>query len=436
MGDRTFAKAGVAVTAVALMTAYLVARRRKKDDSVAGKSSSFPIEYNHPPLPTAFKVIARLPKFIRRALAAKGSKPTPPRDAIDVLGEGAAPDPYDIVELEPNKIWRVRYHFLTNFKQLDDALKMMFGKSFVDSEAILANVPPEMRDIVANDIELTKEKMELSEKQYIERGYLNHQDTLVARLNTTDNFSGKDPLLLYNPCRMHPRMVKWLDGIGTVAYIVSGSSSHTNQLKQAIEAFPTAKMVCAEVAQIKCTTVGMRPADYLYTKEEDLKALNAVLGKGGASLHYVAGDTFTHDALVLVHGHLFECDLVYGRYCGKRVIWTPEAKFKDKADCKAGLSRMFYYTFMAPGSSTNGCIADYRCMAMDPSSIFPKLLLDEPNADGSSCDKMAASLRQILALPFEFVDTVHSLHDKSISADEFRKTIDVSWNWLDGNNLI
>mmetsp|Transcript_3899 Transcript_3899/g.7648 ORF Transcript_3899/g.7648 Transcript_3899/m.7648 type:complete len:442 (+) Transcript_3899:100-1425(+) len=441
MGDQAV-KAGVAATAaVALTTAYLLLshRRRNTDEDYSNKDhkncSSFHVEYEHPQFPTAIKLIAMLPSSIRRYLLARGSAPSPYRDAIDVLGVDSAPDPYDIVELERDKIWRVRYKFLRD-PEIPKATKMLFGKSFDDADSVLANVPPELKDTVANDIEMARKEMDMSDEELIEKGCVTSQDMLVARLSTTDARTAEDQLLLYNPCRMHPRIVEWLDSKGFVAYIVSGSSSHTNQLPQASEAFPSANIVCAEVAQTKCMVAGMRQADYLYTKEEDLKALNAELTKGGASLHFVAGDTFTHTAVALVHGHLFEVDLAYGHYCGKHTLFSSEEHFNDGADNRAGENRLFYYTFVAPGASLNGYQPTFRCMAMDPSSTFSKLMLDEPKADGSSCREMAMSLRKVLALPFDFVDMAHSSLDGSLPADEFRRSMDASWKWLDGDKLV
>ena len=104
-GSRSLLSAGVALTAVGL-TAYLYRRSSKCSRQ---NENAFPYQYDHPPMPAAIKFIAMLPKSIRRSMAVKGSKPTPPRDAIDVLGEDnkSAPNPFENAEIVSGKIYRV-----------------------------------------------------------------------------------------------------------------------------------------------------------------------------------------------------------------------------------------------------------------------------------------------------------------------------------------
>ena len=53
--------------------------------------------------------------------------------------------------------------------------------------------------------------------------------------------------------------------------------------------------------------------------------------------------------------------------------------------------------------------------------------------DGSSCNKMADSLRTMLKADFKSAVGVH-IHQ--FSADDFRKSINANWNWLDGKSLL
>ena len=105
-GSRSLLSAGVALTAVGLTSAYLYRRSSKCSRQ---NENAFPYRYDHPPMPAAIKFIAMLPKSIRRSMAVKGSKPTPPRDAIDVLGEDnkSAPNPFENAEIVSGKIYRV-----------------------------------------------------------------------------------------------------------------------------------------------------------------------------------------------------------------------------------------------------------------------------------------------------------------------------------------
>mmetsp|Transcript_24857 Transcript_24857/g.52041 ORF Transcript_24857/g.52041 Transcript_24857/m.52041 type:complete len:439 (+) Transcript_24857:82-1398(+) len=434
--EKEFNAAVVTALTVVAATAYLVCRKRNADKST--REIGFPIRYDHPNLPLPIRIIGKLPKAIRAPNLIKSSQPKPPKDAIDVLGKNdpSAPDPYDIVSIEEGKIWRVKYHFLADLEKAA-GLEAITGKSFTDANTILANVPPEMKDIVAADLELQKRQLGMTQQERVEKKYLSSQNMLVARLDAKDEESGKEKLLVYNPCRMRPSIMEWLDGVGTVSYIVSGSSAHTNQLCQASEAFPKAKIVCAELAEMKCTAIGMRNADFVYTKKEDLKSLNAALANdGGAELHYVEGDTFTHAALVLVHGHLFECDLIYGRHCKTRMAGTSKEQFEDANRFSSASERSFWYTLIAGTASYTGCSPTYRVMGMDPRSPFCGVLLECPKDD--SCSRMAGSLRKVIGLKFDAALMVHGGGDApaGIPAEEFKKNIDANWNWLDGKPLI
>ena len=53
--------------------------------------------------------------------------------------------------------------------------------------------------------------------------------------------------------------------------------------------------------------------------------------------------------------------------------------------------------------------------------------------DGSSCSTMAKSLRTMLKADFELAAGVHI---EQTIPDDFRKTIDANWNWLDGKSLL
>ena len=435
-GSKSLISAGVAVTAVGI-SAYLYRRSSKK--SSRQNQKAFPFQYDHPPMPAAIQLIAMLPKSIRRSMAIKGSKPTPPKDAIDVLGEddaSAAPNPYETAEIVPGKIYRVRYSFLSDPK-LAKMMKTLTGIDGEDSEAILANVSPDMKDIVAKDLEIADKMRSMTDEERIQHGYFSKQDMLVAVLDTVDAKTNQKELLLYNPCRMRPCVMEWLDSLGTVAYIVSGSSAHTNQLCQASEAYPDAKMICAEAAEMKCMSVGMREASYRYTNPKELEVLNVELAKGGAKLHFVEGDALTHAALVQVQGCLFECDLAcYANHCGSRCAACSEDVWRDPNSIDGRSARQFHYMYFPPNVAPNGFIPVYRFMGMDHNSPFIKMTIDGPKADGSSCTEMANSLRKIIGLDFDMVLSAHSGYEKGMDGNDFRKTLDVCWNWLDGGRTL
>ena len=70
---------------------------------------------------------------------------------------------------------------------------------------------------------------------------------------------------------------------------------------------------------------------------------------------------------------------------------------------------------------------------MDPTSILSKLSWPRPADDGSSCNEMAKSLRDILKMDYK---NVLSVHWGLMSADDFKQTINEDWKWLDESTLL
>jgi hypothetical protein len=260
---------------------------------------------------------------------------------------------------------------------------------------------------------------------------------LVARLmsGTTAEDGG---LLLYNPCRMHPQVVDYVKSLGgTVRYIVSGSSVHTNQIPQAVAAYKDAKIILAESAELKCTAAGMRPADFIYSDHDptsnprSYRSAVAELEEYGVQLFHVAGDVQTQTLVVIAHDHLFDTDLTcYGN--GHRWLYLDQVDWENPT-AALNFAQTLYYAAIS-NSVVPGYLPNYRLMAMDPSSPFAKLMLDEPTVD--SCKQMAESLRQMLKLKFSWVDNVHSKKQESLPASEFKRCVNQAWNWLDGNSLL
>jgi len=388
------------------------------------------VPYDPPPTPLAFKIISWLPRRVRYQLGVKAGKPTPPSDAADVLGPEHAASVYETTELVPDKLWRVRF-FSVAQRDMLDAFKNLFGDDFLDPAAI-DRAPAHLRELIAKDQECVQRMLGMSEKELFEAGHLHSQNMLVARL-------AGGGLLLYNPARMHEPMVTWLKKIGGskgVEWIVSGSSSHTNQVPQAAEAFPSAKILCARAANDKCVAVGMRHADFVYTDAQGLRAAQEELAAEGVAIHHVVGDNFTQGMVLLVHKHLLEVDLLYSN--GERFISSDKADWEKpcvEGDEHRSFWRLFFYASIR--KSPNGNLPTYRFFGMDPTNTFASaLLLDPPLPDGSSCTDMALSLRELLKMDFDKVEMVHSERKGSIPAEEFRDAINKSWRWLDGKSLL
>ena len=62
-----------------------------------------------------------------------------------------------------------------------------------------------------------------------------------------------------------------------------------------------------------------------------------------------------------------------------------------------------------------------------------RITYDPSALDGSSCATMADSLREILEKDF---DAVLGVHFDTMTREDFRKSVDANWRWLDGRPLI
>jgi hypothetical protein len=177
----------------------------------------------------------------------------------------------------------------------------------------------------------------------------------------------------------------------------------------------------------------MHPADFWYT-DHDINAPNGYLAVAKElQQHKIEGDTLMQSLVVVVHWHLLATDLSYGN--GERWLHVDEEDWNNPpADIGFGFvqTQTFYYGLVR----TAGYLPNYRLMAMDCSSSYCKLMLDEPAP--SSCIEMANSLREMLKLYFtvKYIDNDHSRKQQSLSAQEFCINADKTWNWLDGKSLL
>ena len=103
-------------------------------------------------------------------------------------------------------------------------------------------------------------------------------------------------------------------------------------------------------------------------------------------------------------------------------------KFEDFPD--DWTLRIFQFGLIA--NSPNGLLPNYRFWFMNPNALG-LMMITPPKSDGSSCKEMAQSLRKIMSLKF---DRVLPVHAPVMGAETFRKSIDLSWNWLDGSSLM
>jgi len=59
------------------------------------------------------------------------------------------------------------------------------------------------------------------------------------------------------------------------------------------------------------------------------------------------------------------------------------------------------------------------------------MLYEPPNA--TSRERMASSLRKVLAQQY---DSVIGVHFHNMTREDFNKSVNLNWNWLDGKPLI
>lgn len=416
-------------TVAAGLILYLWMRRRSEPNEQAkpllvdyGKTLSCPFP---------MKVIASLPEWIRIPLMIKASKPSPPRDSIDVLGQGSAVDPYEKKVILPGKIWSVRYSFMMapEFKKVAASL---FGISNVEANS---NAPDHLKKTLETDL-ITTEKFEaMSEKARAEQGGDSEHGMFITKINV-DGI--ENALLIYNPVRLHPQMIDWINQLGVVKFLVSGSASHTNFLPAAAKQFPNAKIICASAADLKCQGVGMRKADFLYDIVRGEEVPKSFIGRGTyedavealqdqARLFHIRGDVCTQALLVLVHKHLFEVDLLYVPSGDK----LKETEFELGTSIQHSNRRIFYYSLITKKAHPFGyLIPKYRCAMMDPTSLFAsKLMINAPKADGTSVIDMAVSLRMAMKeLSQDGVcDQILSVHALEMSRECFCQRIDETW---------
>ena len=124
--------------------------------------------------------------------------------------------------------------------------------------------------------------------------------------------------------------------------------------------------------------------------------------------------------------------LISNRHHDKEGIFGLNAETFKKFLPEDRILRLFKLHNLDKPNSPNGALPNYRFWNMDAKS-FGAMAYNLPEADGSSCTKMAASLRKVLGKEFNFAVGVHLA---KMSGDDFRKSIDAAWNWLDGKSLL
>lgn len=135
--------------------------------------------------------------------------------------------------------------------------------------------------------------------------------------------------------------------------------------------YPAAKVIGVPASEDKLTFINALARgklDYNVKNAAELRAVSSLLEKEGVKLFYVAGDVATNAILVVAHGILLECDLVYGHHDGFGFMQISGNRFKELQPEDFGL-RLFRLAFMNRPNTPHGSLATYRYLMMDPAGL-------------------------------------------------------------------
>jgi len=376
------------------------------------------------------------PELLYRAITVTMHKPSQrPKDQID---SGLPGDPYTVTAVKPGSVWAVRY----DGPQVTDpfALSMMGLTPDEWCQASIAaarGASDGNTDAAWRDAQVTTAYMKTSHEQWLEgqTGQKFPLTSAVVKLPTGG-------VLLYTPTVVHPdtEAGRWLDllvdAMGPVKYIVIGSAFHTLHLPEVIKRYPDAAVIGTPMAADKLAAVGALPRgalDHSATTASDLDVVNRALAADNVELFVIEGDCAVQSITAVAHGTALEVDILYGHHAACPCDTCSDDNLRE--DPALAMMRTFWRVFIDAPNSPTGMLPHYRYEMMDPTGAFA--LFAGPHGaapNGSSCRRMAASLRRFLAADFNMAISTHALHP--IPATDFRRSIDLAWRWLDGSSLV
>lgn len=388
-------------------------------------------------VPVIRKVMSILPDSTRKNFVSKSqaSYYKDLRDRYDFTGES----PYIVTELKSGKLWQVAYDMELDFLTDDKLYKEMTKLTGID----VTDEKFESKILAGAEIhgEVFKEAA-LRDAKTLENWVKKRKSPTIEDLKELPPFRlnmivvklDSGSLLLYAPVAIRPEVDfgEWLDALGKVEWVVVPSAAHTLNMKATVERYPSAKIIGPEAAEAKVKLVTKLPRenfDFLSTNADELKRVNAMLSGEGCEIYNVDGDTI-HAVLVRCHNTILDNDLVYGHHDGEGFLSMNAQEFRQ---CKPEnwYARIWKFCLINKPYSPNGFLPSYRFWLMDPNSLGA-MTYEPPASDGSSCGIMANSLRKILNLEFESA----VVRGGKMSREDFRKSVDSCWNWLDGKRLI
>ena len=384
-----------------------------------------------------FRIMAKcLPHRILKKLAISMSAPKKrPLDVYDVLQE----DPNEIIEIEESKVWLVTYKTGGTFKP-KDGVKYGLSSEEKNYEKVM-----DAAKLGGNEeVEQAKKDWKVFMDYCAivpavgEQGQYLKANRMILNMVVVKLQSGG--ILLYSPIQVHDgtTLDKWLNDLGPVKYIVIGSCNHTTYLPSTISRYPDAIIIGTTVTEEKLKAVDALPRqklDYNFLNASDIKSANDVLNSEGVVLKYIKGDVLEHAIFLIAFETGVECDLLYGHHDNCKCNFCKgQGIFEGtKSDPEYFLLRLFGWRMMRKPNSPFGYLPPYRFSAMDPTSTFSQFNWTPPASDGSSCNDMAHSLRDVLSTDYK---TVVSVHWGIIPGGDFKISINKDWKWLDGSTIL
>ena len=380
-----------------------------------------------------------IPDSWRKSLISKKNAPVsdqPLRDIFDLTGEF----PYEKEEVVPGKVWMVTYMCeesgITSEEKKKQSKALGWNPA---SEKFQEKCLEGASRHGARAVEACKRDIEKAVQQFNQKTFSDQElaGLMTSKLRMFVVKLNSGSLLLYNPCRVREEagLKAWLDSLGRVDWVVVGSCYHTLSLQSIIKQYPEARLVGTPAAEDKLRVINALPRgkfDVNAQDKEKLESLNLEMEKEGVKFFYVDGDIATNALVIVAHGVAICVDLIYGRHDGG-FLDIESSDWKEwRDDQYTSTRRLFFFSNCSKPHSPNGHLATYRFQMMDPSGLGA-MSYDQPAPDGSTCCLMADSLRKLLRLDFHLAYDVHA--GKS-SREDFQKSIDVNWNWLDGKSLL
>jgi len=285
-----------------------------------------------------------------------------PPEGLPDLRDAKGESPYVRREVVSDQVWSVRYTHQPSAMMADLLTGAMKGKR---ADLLAACPDNEARGRLEADLHQchqceTIPKAEVAKGGLLKAGLYMEVHMIVCRLK------GSRGLLLYSPVRIDDELREWLDGLGTVEWIVSPSSSHTNFVKDATRRYPTARVIagCTAAAQLHKVSVAVH---YDYTQPDDLLKIRAEL-EGSFAVHPIDGDPIQE--LSLLHepsGTLLICDLLYTD-CVEGFVAHPQMKEPGQ-----WMGRLFAAAYFRSWFA-NGMLPGYRYYMFRPGEapVAPK----------------------------------------------------------------